>query len=69
MCNKTLRQARLKDSFIQVLKIDKGHKVLDFPTADTVLTEGDRMVVYGRIDSILKIIMNKSKKSKTEKRV
>jgi len=69
MCNKTLRQARLKDSFIQVLKIDKGHKVIDFPTADTVLTEGDRMVVYGRIDSILKIIMNKSKKSKTEKRV
>lgn len=62
MCNKTLREARLKDNFIQVLKIDKGHKVLDFPTADTVITEGDRMIVYGKIDSIIEIIVNKNKK-------
>jgi len=60
--NKTLREARLKDKFIQVLKIDNGHKVIDFPTADTMMMVGDRIIIYGKISAIIKTVMDKGKK-------
>ena len=57
MCNKTLKENNLKDNFIQVLKIDRGSEVLDFPLAETRILHGDRIIVYGKIKSITKIVM------------
>ena len=57
ICNKTLRELKLKDCFIQILKIDRGFEVVDFPTADTIIHHGDRIIVYGKIESITKFIM------------
>jgi len=57
ICNKTLREIKLKDNFIQVLKIDRGSEVVDFPMADTMVLNGDRIIVYGKIESITKFIM------------
>jgi hypothetical protein len=52
-------EANLKEKYIQILKIDRGLEVLDFPTADTVILEGDKMVVYGKISSISQCILSK----------
>lgn len=55
-CGKALRDARLKDRFIQILNIDRGSHIIEFPDADTVLLAADKIVVYGRIDSITKFM-------------
>jgi Trk K+ transport system NAD-binding subunit len=57
ICGKTLRELHLKEHFIQILKIDRGMDVLDFPTADTEVCAGDRMIAYGRIDALTKMII------------
>ncbi|HBL83314.1 MAG: hypothetical protein A2Y17_05525 [Clostridiales bacterium GWF2_38_85] len=62
MCKKTLRENRLRDNFIQVLKIDRGSEIIDFPTADTIILHGDRLIVYGKIKSISKLVMKQEEK-------
>jgi len=57
ICDKTLRELQLKEHFIQVLKIDRGSEMIDFPKADTRVLAGDRMIVYGRIAALTKMIM------------
>jgi hypothetical protein len=52
VANKTLREARLHDLFIQVLKIDRGSTTLDFPEADSQIQPGDVLIVYGKIRAI-----------------
>jgi hypothetical protein len=58
ICRKTLRELHLKEHFIQILKIDRGSEIIDFPLADTQILAGDRMIVYGKIESISGIIIN-----------
>lgn len=58
LCNRTLREVRLMDDYMQVLKIDRGVEVLDFPRADTRILAGDRLIVYGRISSIENMVVN-----------
>lgn len=53
----TLRESGLKQNFIQVLKIDKGNHVYNFPEPDIVLGVGDKLVVYGKIKSIKDVAM------------
>ena len=43
--------------FVQILKIDRGSEVIDFPLADTRLLAGDRLIVYGKIDALTQMIM------------
>ena len=57
ICGKTLREVHLKEHFIQILKIDRGSEMLDFPTADTQVHAGDRMIAYGKIDALTKMIV------------
>ncbi len=57
ICGKTLRELKLKERFIQILKIDRGDEMIDFPSADTRLLAGDRMIVYGKIDALTNMIM------------
>ena len=52
ICNKKLRDIKLKDKFIQILKIDRGSEVVEFPTAETMILHGDIIIVYGKIDAI-----------------
>ncbi len=59
ICGKSLADARLKDEYIQVLKIDHGSTTTDFPSASMVLSSGDKLIVYGKTESILKSILNK----------
>jgi len=56
ICNKTLKEINLKKNFIQVLKVDRGYEVLDFPMADTKIFHGDRIIVYGKIESITEFL-------------
>jgi uncharacterized protein with PhoU and TrkA domain len=57
ICDKTLSELKLKEHFIQILKIDRGSEVIDFPQADTRLLAGDRLIVYGKIDALTQMIM------------
>lgn len=57
ICDKTLGELKLKEHFIQILKIDRGSEVIDFPLADTRLLAGDRLIVYGKIDALTQMIM------------
>jgi len=59
LCDKTLREAHLKEKFIQILKIDRGEKVVDFPTAETVILQGDRIIVYGKIAAISQCVLSR----------
>ena len=52
IANTTLGQTKLKDMFIQVLKIDRGAVTIDFPTADSEIQQGDVLIVYGKIKAI-----------------
>ncbi len=52
IANQTLREAKLNDLFIQVLKIDRGATTVDFPSADSVMQPGDVLIVYGKIRAI-----------------
>jgi K+/H+ antiporter YhaU regulatory subunit KhtT len=57
ICDKTLKELKLKEHFIQILKIDRGSEMIDFPKADTEVLAGDRMIVYGKIDALTQMIM------------
>lgn len=57
ICKKMLREIHLKENYIQILKIDRGSEVIDFPTAETRVLPGDRMIVYGKIDAITKMVL------------
>jgi len=58
ICKKTLRELHLKEHYIQVLKIDRGSEMIDFPLADTQILSGDRMIVYGKIEALTKLIFH-----------
>jgi len=57
LANVTLRNAKLNERFISVLKIDRGSATLDFPKADTVIQPGDVLIVYGKIKSIKELMI------------
>ena len=57
----TLREVRLKDRHIQVLKVDRGSGTVDFPDADFLIQEGDVLIVYGQIKSIKELVITGQK--------
>ncbi|MDD4311653.1 MAG: TrkA C-terminal domain-containing protein [Eubacteriales bacterium] len=57
ICDKSLSELKLKEHFIQILKIDRGSEMIDFPKANTRVLAGDRMIVYGKIDALTEMIM------------
>ena len=59
ICDKTLSELKLKEHFIQILKIDRGSEIIDFPQADTRVLAGDRLIVYGKIDALTQTIMQR----------
>jgi hypothetical protein len=55
----TLLQSGLKQKYIQVLNIDRGSGMIHFPKSDFVFDLGDKVVVYGRLDNIKKLVSKK----------
>ena len=64
LCGKSLAETRLKDEYIQVLKVDRGSATVDFPNASMVIESGDKLIVYGKTSSILNSITGKGSKEK-----
>ncbi|MBN2852282.1 MAG: TrkA C-terminal domain-containing protein [Clostridia bacterium] len=58
ICNQTLASAKLKEQFIQVLKVDRGSETIDFPSANFIIKQGDVLIVYGKINSIKDLATN-----------
>jgi hypothetical protein len=53
-----LKEAGLKSSYIQILQIDKGDKHYPFPKADYIFEAGDKLTMYGNLNSIKMLIMD-----------
>jgi len=59
LANMSLRDAKLHENNIHVLKIDRGSNTIDFPKADFVIQSGDGLIVYGNIKSIKEVALQK----------
>ena len=57
IANTTLRDARLNDLFIQILKIERGSGTIDFPKAEILIQPGDVLIVYGKIKAIKDLVL------------
>ena len=58
LVNKTLSNAKLSDMQVHVLKADRGSNTVDFPSADFLIQQGDKLIVYGKIKSIRELAVN-----------
>lgn len=54
LIGRDIRRSRLKDKEIQVLSIDKGYILINFPNPDYVFEVDDKIIVYGNIKNIYK---------------
>ena len=50
----SLKNSGLKEHHILILNIDKGSHFIGFPTRDYVLEKGDNLLLYGKVDEIIK---------------
>lgn len=56
-CNLKLSDAKLSNLQVHILKVERGAKTVDFPDADFVLQQGDKLVLYGKTDSVTQIAL------------
>ncbi len=56
-CNLSLNDAKLNHMQIHVLKVERGAKAVDFPDAEFVLQQGDKLVLYGNTESVTQIAL------------
>jgi len=56
----TLLEANLKERYIQVLNIDRGSHMIHFPEKEFIFTVGDKVLVYGKIETINEFIINET---------
>lgn len=52
-----LEKSGLKQKEVQVLNIERGDLIQQFPTKDCSFKQGDRVVVYGKLENIKEIAM------------
>lgn len=50
----SLKESNLKPNNIIILNIDKGNQFIGFPTRDYVIDKGDNVLLYGKVDEIIK---------------
>lgn len=53
-----LRESGLSEMHIQVLNVDRGSHIIHFPTVNFLFREGDKVIVYGELENISKLILN-----------
>lgn len=51
----SLKESNLKPHNIIILNIDKGNQFIGFPTRDYIIEKGDNVLLYGKIDEIIRI--------------
>ena len=56
-CDLSLNDAKLSSLQIHILKVERGAKTVDFPAADFILQQGDKLVLYGKTDSVTQIAL------------
>lgn len=61
----SLKDSNLKPHNIIILNIDKGNQFIGFPTRDYVIEKGDNILLYGKIDEVMRTF-NISSKSKSK---
>lgn len=54
---KTLKGSGLSERHIQVLNVDRGSHILHFPTVNFQFKEGDKVLVYGHLENMKKLIV------------
>ncbi|RKD29125.1 cation:proton antiporter regulatory subunit [Thermohalobacter berrensis] len=54
---KSLAESDLTQKNIQVLNIDRGSHIIHFPRNHFVFKEGDKVTVYGQLESIRKLVL------------
>lgn len=59
LVGKSLIESNLKKNQIQVLNIERGSYIIQFPQKDSHFKEGDKVVVYGKLENIKKVVMPK----------
>lgn len=60
LIGKSLKDSQLKELYqIQVLNINKGDKIINFPDSDYIFEEHDNITIYGNIKSINKLFKEK----------
>lgn len=55
----SIKNSNLKDLELTILNIDKGDKLINFPTPDYVLEKNDKITVYGNLKNINKVLFCK----------
>lgn len=50
----SLKNSNLKPNNIIILNIDKGNEFIGFPKRDYVLENGDNILLYGKVDQVIK---------------
>lgn len=50
----SLKDSNLKPNNIIILNIDKGNEFIGFPKRDYVLENGDNILLYGKVDQVIK---------------
>ena len=58
LVDETLATAKLSERYVHVLKVDRGSNTVDFPSADFKMQQGDKLIVYGKIQSIRELATN-----------
>ena len=56
LVGKSIKNSSIKNYEIQVLSIDKGDEYIAFPDPDYIFEDGDNIIVYGKVDSIMRIL-------------
>lgn len=54
LVGKSIKESGLKEIEVQILNIDKGDKLLNFPSPDYIFDKSDKLTVYGNIKNIKK---------------
>jgi hypothetical protein len=63
-CNLKLSDAKLSHLQVHILKVERGARTIDFPDADFVLQQGDKLVLYGKTDSVTQIALGSLEEAK-----
>lgn len=56
----SLEASGLKQTYIQVLNVDRGSHMVHFPSSKFVFQQGDKVVVYGKLYNIKELVMEKT---------
>lgn len=60
----SLKDSNLKPHNMLILNIDKGDKFIGFPKRDYIIEKGDNILIYGKVEEVIKTFGLENKKTK-----